>query len=143
MTLQLPPMSHPVQQAFAACTGSCQIGMHHLRRLIFTTAAIHPQIGHVVEDLRWGQPAYLTPDTRAACSLRIGPHPDGGFGLFVHCKTDLIAAFLQGPGAGHRTEGTRAVLFRTAEEITDHPLTMLITGALTYHQRKTAAPRPG
>jgi hypothetical protein len=138
MTLQLPPMSHPVQQAFAACTGSCQTGMHHLRRLIFTTAAAHPQIGRVVEDLRWGQPAYLTPDTRAACSLRIGPHHDGGFALLVHCQTHLIADFLAGPGVGHRTEGTRAVLYRTVAEIADDPIILLIAGALTYHQRKTA-----
>jgi hypothetical protein len=131
-------MSHPVQQAFAAYTGQAQTGMHHLRRLIFTTASAHPQIGRVVEDLRWGQPAYLTPDTGAACSLRIGPRRDGGFALFVHCKTPLIADFLAGPGAGQRTEGTRAVLFQTMADIADDPITLLIAGALTYHQRKTA-----
>jgi hypothetical protein len=137
MTPQVPPMSGPVQQAFAACTGPCQTGMHHLRRLIFATAAARPQIGRMVEDLRWGQPAYLTPDTGAACSLRIGPHRDGGFALFVHCKTHLIADFLAGPGADQRTEGTRAVLFGTVTDIADDPITQLVAGALTYHLRKT------
>jgi hypothetical protein len=129
-------MSAPVQQAFAACSRANQNGMHHLRGLIFATAARQPQIGRVVEDLRWGQPAYLTPDTKAACSLRIGPHRDGGFALFVQCKTTLIADFLAGPGVGQRTEGTRAVLFRTAADIADGPVSLLIAGALTYHQRK-------
>ena len=138
MTMPLPPMSHPVQQAFAVCTDPCQTGLHHLRRLIFATAAAHSQIGRVVEDLRWGQPAYLTPDTGAACSLRIGPHRDGGFALLVHCKTHLIADFLAGPGAGQHTEGSRAVLFRTMADIADDPITQLIAGALTYHQRKAA-----
>jgi hypothetical protein len=130
------PMPPAVQAVFDACTDPDRTGLLRLRSLIFACADDHPEIGIVVEGVRWGQPAYLTPATGAACSLRIGPHRDGGFGLFVHCKTDLIATFLAGPGAGQRTEGTRAVLFRDAAEIAVTPVSMLVAGALTYHLRK-------
>ena len=107
-------------------------GLERLRNLILTQAAQLPEIGPVTEDLRWGQPAYLTPETRAACSLRIGiAKPD--FALFVHCRTNLIEVFAAGPGAGLRFQGTRAVLFRNAAEIDESALRFLIKAALTYH----------
>ena len=132
----MPPMIDAVAQVLDGCTRQTRMGLLRLRSLIFACADDHPEIGTVVEGVRWGQPAYLTPTTGAACSLRIGPHRDGSFGLFVHCKTDLIATFLAGPGAGQRTEGTRAVLFRDAAEIPATPISMLIAGALTYHLRR-------
>jgi hypothetical protein len=130
------PMPPAVQALFDACTDPDRMGLLRLRSLIFACADDHPEIGTLVEGVRWGQPAYLTPTTGAACSLRIGPSRHGGFGLFVHCKTDLIATFLAGPGAGQRTEGARAVVFRDVAEIPEAPILMLIAGALTYHLRK-------
>lgn len=132
----IPAIPDEVQRVFDACTVQNRTGLLRLRSLIFACASDHPQIGSVVESLRWGQPAYLTPATGAACSLRIGAQRDDGFGLFVHCKTDLIATFLAGPGAGQRSAGKRAILFRDVADIQAAPIGMLIAGALTYHQRR-------
>jgi hypothetical protein len=110
--------------------------------MILDEAARLPQVGRIEEALRWGQPAYLTPDTGAGCSLRIGPVKDGGFGLFVHCRTTLIEEFRAGPGGACRTEGTRAVLFRTAADIAEGPVGMLIAGALTWHLPASTRKRP-
>ena len=127
-------MSPEVAAAFAACPPLAQIGLHRLRDLIFARAAELPAIGRVTEALRWGQPAYLTPDTAAACSLRIGLAAGGTFALFVHCKTGLIESFHAGPGAVLRIQGTRAVVFQTAADIPD-VISLLIGQALTYHIR--------
>ncbi|MGL5009050.1 MAG: DUF1801 domain-containing protein [Paracoccaceae bacterium] len=132
-------MTDQVRAVFVGCSGPVRDGLLRLRGLIFAAAADHPEVGAVVESLRWGQPAYLTPETGAACSLRIGALREDGFGLFVHCQTDLIANFLAGPGAGHRHDGTRGVLFRDVTDIRDGPISMLIAGALTYHLRKRRA----
>ena len=128
-----PPMMGAVQAVFDACTAPVRASLLELRSLIFARAALLPDIGPVTEGLRWGQPAYLTPDTGAGCSLRIGPMGKGGFALFVHCRTDLIETFLAGPGAGMKTQGTRAVLFHADEGIATIPVSMLIDRALTYH----------
>lgn len=128
-------MTPEIQAAFASFPAQAQPGLRHLRGLILSQAAQLPQIGPVVEALRWGQPAYLTPETRAACSLRIGMAKDD-FAVFVHCRTELIDSFIAGPGTGMRVQGTRAVLFRAAAEIDDTALAFLIRGALTYHQPK-------
>lgn len=133
MMSQMPPN---VKAAFDTFPPQSRQGLNQLRTLIFARAADLPTIGRVVEDLRWGQPAYLTPDTGTACSLRIGMAPGGEFALFVHCKTNLIHSFAAGPGVGHRIIGTRAVAFRTAQDIIAPAISMLIGQALTYHLTK-------
>ena len=131
------PMAADVRAAFDACPPEQRSGMMILRNLIFARAAEFPIIGPLTEGLRWGQPAYLTPDTGAACSLRIGMAPGGDVALFVHCKTGLIQSFAAGPGAGLRIQGTRAVLFKTATDIPAPAILLLIGQALTYHLAKT------
>ncbi len=135
-------MTSKVRAAFDAAPPAARRGMLVLRAMILDQAAELPQVGRIEEALRWGQPAYLTPETGAGCSLRIGPIRDGGFGLFVHCRTSLIEEFRAGPGAALRTEGTRAVLFRTVEDILVGPVGMLIAGALTWHLPHSRRERP-
>ncbi|MEO6300562.1 MAG: DUF1801 domain-containing protein [Paracoccaceae bacterium] len=125
-------MTPAIHAVFATWPNPQRNGLEHLRRLILTQAALLPEIGRVTEELRWGQPAYLTPDAHTACSLRIGMAKQD-FALFVHCRTNLIETFAAGPGAGMRFQGTRAVLFRSETEIKDDPLSFLIRAALTYH----------
>lgn len=132
MTGAAPRPTAEVQAVLDACTSPAREGLVALRKMIMRRAAELPAVGRLQEALRWGQPAYLTPDTKAACSLRIGTAPGGDFGLFVHCKTGLIEQFHAGPGAGLRIQGIRAVLFQRAEDIPD-VLTLLIGQALTYH----------
>jgi hypothetical protein len=137
MTFGSPKPAPDIQAVFNACSDTQRAGLVALRHLILARAAELPNIGRVTEALRWGQPAYLTPDTGAACSLRIGLAPGGDFALFVHCKTGLIQNFTDGPGAEMRVQGTRAVLFRTVQDIAAPAVSMLIGQALTYHLVKT------
>ena len=132
-----PPMVPQVKAAFDAFPPPARPGLDLLRTLIFARAAEFPNIGPLTEDLRWGQPAYLTPDTGAACSLRIGIAPGGDVALFVHCKTGLIQSFAAGPGAALRIQGTRAVMFKSATDIPAPAILLLIGQALTYHLAKT------
>ena len=123
-----------VRAVFDTCPAPARAGLMALRRMILARAADLPVIGQLKEGLRWGQPAYLTPDTGAWCSLRIGTVPGAGFGLFVQCQTGLIEAFLDGPGAGLRRQGNRAVIFAVDEEVPE-VVGVLIGWALTYHRR--------
>jgi hypothetical protein len=119
-----------VRAAFEACPAPARAGLEQLRALILATAA---EAGiPVTEALRWGQPAYLAPK---GSTIRLGIPKTATFALFVHCQSRLIDRFRAGPGAGHRFEGTRAVLFDHPAEI-DAALALLIRDALTYHLRR-------
>lgn len=128
-----PAIPEQVRAVYDATPLSLRRGLYQLRDLIFAQAARMPQIGPLTEALRWGQPAFLTLDTGAACSLRIGPVKGTGFGLFVHCQTGLIGAFGSGAGAGLRFDGNRGVLFGPQDRIDPAQISVLIGQALGYH----------
>jgi Domain of unknown function (DU1801). len=129
-------MADPVGAAIDAAPETAREGLHALRALVHRVARSE---GIALEEgFRWGQPAFLAPK---GTSLRIGPpskaaRQDADFALFVHCQTSLIADFLDGPGAGQRVEGTRAVLFRQGEALDEAALAFLIRRALTWHARR-------
>jgi hypothetical protein len=107
-----------------------------LRQLIFDTAVRLPEVGRVEESLRWGEPAYLTPETRSGSTLRLGAPRAGGSALYCNCKTSLIADFRDLAGTAVRTSGNRAVLFAGVGDIDPALTAILITRALTWHLRR-------
>jgi hypothetical protein len=40
-----------------------------------------PGVGALHETLKWGQPAYLTPETRSGTTLRLGVPKSGGYAI--------------------------------------------------------------
>jgi len=132
--MTLPVLQPELVAAFDAVADPlARTGLLHLRRLVFETAAELPQIGHLQESLRWGQPAYLTPDTKAATTLRLGVPKTARFALFVHCRTSLISDFTAAFPGWDRVEGNRAVLFDDIAQVDPVRHGWLIRRALTYH----------
>ncbi len=131
-------MTPEVRAAFEAFAPDARAGLLRLRELIVQTAAGMPEVGRLEEALRWGQPAYLTPDTRAGSTIRLGAPKAGGFALYVHCQTSLIADFRDMAGDAFRYEGKRAVLFDEVSDIKPDLLEALIRRALSYHLKGEA-----
>ncbi|WP_299391616.1 DUF1801 domain-containing protein [Pelagibius sp.] len=107
-----------------------------LRALIFETAAATPGVGTLEETLKWGQPAYLTPETRSGSTLRLGLPKNGGFALYVHCQTTIISDFRSFFPDAFAYDGNRAVRFDAGAALPREELTLLIRSALTYHLKK-------
>lgn len=124
--------------AFDAVPAAAREGMLALRALIFEAAGATQSAGRVEETLKWGQPAYLTPDTKSGSTIRLGvpKSPDHDYALFVHCQTDLTRQFETNYPGEFEFEGTRAVLFRADKPIPADALRHCIAMALTYHSRK-------
>ena len=122
-----------VQKVIAQYPMPARKGVLRLRDLIFGVARELPQIGKLEEALRWGQPAYLTPQTGAGSTLRLGPHRDANFAIFAHCQTDIISGFAATFPGLDRIEGNRAVLFDDVHQIDPARHGLLIRHALTYH----------
>lgn len=119
-------------RCFALNDPEARKGLLTLRALIFSTAEQLPQIGRLEETLRWGQPAYLTPDTKAGTTLRLGPHKAARFALFVPCQSRVIPDYIAAFPAWDRIDGTRAVLFERAEDVEPLRHGWLIRHALSY-----------
>ena len=89
-----PFASVEVAAAFAALPLEARENLLQLRALIFEVADDLPAIGRIEEALRWGQPAYLTPDAKAGSTIWLGVPKSGAFALFVHCQTRLIGDYI-------------------------------------------------
>jgi len=129
-----PPFDCPdVAAAFARFPDAARPGIMALRAQIFAVAADIPGMGPVQETLKWGQPAYLTPTTRAGSTLRLGVPKSGGYAIFAHCQTTIIADFRALFGPDFTYDGNRAVVFDGATTPDPDKLRILIASALTYH----------
>jgi hypothetical protein len=127
-----------VEDAFDALPETARGGLLTLRALIFEAAAVNKAVGRIEETLKWGQPSYLTPETKSGSTIRLGipKSPDHDYALFVHCQTDLTEQFETNYPGEFNFEGTRALLFRADEPIQAEALRHCIGLALTYHVRK-------
>ncbi|WP_299616744.1 DUF1801 domain-containing protein [Pelagibius sp.] len=132
-----PPFrDRDVEARFAAFPTPARRGLLRLRGLIFETAAATPGVGAVEETLKWGQPAYLTPETKSGSTIRLGIPKQGGFALYAHCQTTIIADFRSLFPDEFVYDGNRAVLFDDGTALPREKLRLLIRSALTYHRAR-------
>lgn len=114
-----------------------------LRKLILDTAKNTEGVGAMEETLKWGQPSYLTTQTKSGSTIRIDQiksEPDR-VALFFHCQTDLVATFRELYPDEMTYVGNRSIVFRTTDAIPELPLRHRIGLALTYHLNKRKASR--
>ena len=104
-----------------------------IRERIFQTADQTAGVGTLLETLKWGQPAYLTPQTGSGSTIRLGMPKSGGFAIYVHCQTTILSDFQQVFPDAFTYEGNRAVQFDAEDPLQLSKLDLLITRALTYH----------
>jgi len=66
-----------------------------LRRLIFDTAKTTGGVGALEEALKWGQPSYLTTESKSGSTIRIDQvkAEAGRYAVYFHCQTDLVETF--------------------------------------------------
>ncbi|MCP5074991.1 MAG: DUF1801 domain-containing protein [Rhodobacteraceae bacterium] len=118
-----------VQAVFDAFPPRVRTGLLKLRELINEVAESSEDIGPIREELRWGQPSYLT---KTGSTLRLGISKQGGFAVFAHCQTTIISDFERMFPGDFEIEGNRAVQFAEDTQIDTDKLRFLIRHALTY-----------
>jgi hypothetical protein len=109
-----------------------------LRRLIFDTAKTTEGVGRLEETLKWGQPSYLTPETKSGSTIRIDQVKSTAsqYAVYFHCQTDLVATFRDFYPWTFRYGGNRCILFDITDEIDEAALRHCLALALTYHLNK-------
>jgi hypothetical protein len=129
-----------VAAVFAAYPARTKAKLLELRRLILETAAKTPGVGALDETLKWGQPSYLTRETRSGSTIRIDRvKPEAGadqerYALYVHCQTTLVSTFRQLYRDELTFGGNRSILLDADRPLPKAALRHCIALALTYHR---------
>ena len=127
-----------VKKVFSEFPPAIRKKLMELRRLILKVAAETPGVGELEETLKWGQPSYVTSNTKSGSTIRIGreKQTDGHLGLFFHCQTTLVDTFKERYGDKFTYDKNRAIIFDKNEELPTRELSDCIAMALTYHSNK-------
>src|SRR5262245_11924707 len=131
--------SAAIDAVFAAYPPPVKSRLQALRGLIFDTAKTTKGVGALEEALKWGQPSYLTTESKSGSTVRIDrlKTDPGGYAVYFHCQTDLVETFRE-LYPELRYSGNRAILLDAGEKLPEAALRHCIALALTYHARKKA-----
>lgn len=134
-------MNRKIKAAFAKHPANVRVGLEALRKLVIETAGRTPGVGPITEDLRWGQPSFLTQATGSGSTIRIDGlrnSPDR-FAIYFHCQSGLVEQFRELYADQLTFAGNRAIEFRVGEKLPKAELSHCIALALTHHLRKKTA----
>lgn len=130
-----------VAEAFEVYPPAIRQKLLALRELIFETAAVTEGVGKLTETLKWGEPAYLTSESKSGSTIRIDwkkSHPSQ-YAMYFHCQTNLIETFRTTFPADLKFEGQRAIILQESEVLPTRQLAFCIAQALTYHRRRAVS----
>ena len=127
-----------VDAVFEAYPKPLRVKLLALRRLIFDTARTTKGVGALQETLKWGQPSYLTAQTKSGSTIRIDQVKSAAnqYALYFHCQTDLVETFRELYPSELSYGGNRSILLNAQDEIPQAALRHCVALALTYHLNK-------
>ena len=130
-----------VAQAFEAYPVNFRRQLLALRELIFQTAASMEGVGMIEETLKWGEPAYVTSQSKSGSTVRIGwkKSNPSQYAMYFHCQTNLVDTFRALFPSEFKFEGNRAIVFNEHDAVPTDSLAFCIAAALTYHRSKAVA----
>src|SRR5262249_19134376 len=77
-------MTPAVKAKFATYAPAQRRQLEAMRALVLDVARATAGVGAIEETLKWGQPSYLTPETKSGTTIRIDAHPSGGAAMYVN-----------------------------------------------------------
>ena len=125
-----------VAAVFDAYTTRLKSRLMRLRGLILEAASTTQGVGKLEETLKWGQPSYLTTETKAGSTIRIDKIKSGDrqyaqqYAMYFHCQTTLVATFRELYPDELSFEGNRAIIFSEDEALPEDALRHCIALAL-------------
>lgn len=131
-------MNLALEKKFASYPKRIRPRMEFLRSLILNVASNAEGVGALEETLKWGEPAYLTSNTKSGSTIRIDwkPKQPELYALYVNCKTNLIDSYRSLFPGIFTYKGNRALIFNINDELPEAELRLCISMALRYHLEK-------
>jgi hypothetical protein len=127
-----------VADAFASYPPAERSQLMALRELIFRTAADTAGVGDIEETLKWGEPAYLTSQSKSGSTIRLGwkKSRPAEFAMYFNCQTSLVETFRVLFPNEFKFEGQRAIWFSSGDALPRDAVAFCVRTALTYHLKK-------
>ena len=127
-----------VAAVFAAYPKKMRSRLLFLRQLIFDVASGIDGVGEIEEALKWGQPGYLTLQTKSGSLIRIDQvkSNDEQYAMYFHCQTTLVDTYKEMYRNLFEFGGNRSILFNVKNKVPVEELRYCIALALTYHLGK-------
>jgi len=106
--------------------------LRHLRKLVRSVAEDIPEISRLEEELKWGEPSFLT---RKGSTLRMDwkAKSPNRYALYFKCTSRLVTTIRALYGDLFTYEKNRAIRFRLDEELPEDQVKSCIRMALRYH----------
>ena len=132
-----------VQAAFDAYPKPLKAKLMRMRRLIFDTAKTIEGVGPLEETLKWGQPSYLTSETKSGSTIRIDRVKSAAnqYAVYFHCQSHLIETFRELYPTELSYSGNRAIVLNADDDVPEPALRHCVALALTYHLNKRTGVR--
>ena len=134
----MTPFTNPaVAHVFEAYPPPVRRKMLSLRELVFATAANTPGVGPLEETLKWGEPAYLTTQSKSGSTVRMdwkAKQPDQ-VAMYFNCQTTLMETFKTLFPKDFQFEGNRAIVFQLGDAVHVDALAFCVAAAMTYHRK--------
>ena len=131
-------MNSEVKAVFDSYPQNMKAKLLFIRQLIFDTAASLEGIGEIEETLKWGEPSYLTPESKSGSTIRIAwkEAKKDQYSIFFKCTANLVPTFRERYSAEFKYGGNRSIDFKINDKIPTKKLKNCIALALTYHRNK-------
>jgi Domain of unknown function (DU1801) len=143
MTKQKNIENRAVAAVFDAYPSEIKQKLMFLRQLIFDVASRTDGVGELEETLKWGQPSYLTTQTKSGSLVRIDQikSQEGKYAMYFHCQTTLVDTFKEMYRGQFEFDGNRSIIFSEKDKVPVEALSHCILMALTYHLNKRQSSR--
>lgn len=135
-------MGDEVAAVFSSYPKEMETRLIVLRQLILDTAASLKDVGEIEETLKWGEPSYLTPQSKSGSTIRIAwkEAKKDQYSMFFKCTANLVPAFKERFSGRFNFGGDRSIDFTLSDEVPVEELKQCIALALTYHLNKKLEP---
>lgn len=133
----IPPGDPPadVMSALHSYPAPARIKLLQIRQLILQAAAENPGIGSLTETLKWGEPSFLTEQSKSGSTIRMAwkqALPDQ-IGLFFNCQTTLVETMRHIYPNTFTYQKNRAVLLSVDDPLPENEIRHICEMAMTYH----------
>ncbi|TGN08526.1 DUF1801 domain-containing protein [Leptospira ilyithenensis] len=128
-----------VAEVFSGYPEKLREKLLYLRQLILDTASGNEVVGNLEETLKWGEPSYLTTQTKSGSTVRIHTVKENPeqYAMYFNCKTNLVDGFRKKYSTKFTFGGNRSIIFHLKDKIPVKELEDCISQALTYHKKKS------
>lgn len=135
MTLSV---SKDVRKVLDTYPESAKAKLLQIRELILSCAAEDSAIGVITETLKWGEPAYLTEQSKSGSTIRLGykdSAPDS-VAIYFNCNTTIVKDIQRLYTDQFQCEGNRQLSILIDQPLPEQALSECLTLALKYHVNK-------